>query len=173
MSHNMFEFGDTFWLQQDGTAMGGRPAPMCATLHFCIKEIKMIPNHTNIVYYTRCIDDSHGIWDKITPETEQNWHNLKKDFDSHGKLRWKFSKRSNTAIFLDVKIKLINGKFMTSVHEKEMNKYLCVPPRSAHTPGAIRGLICGQLCRFQRLTYVGLLGNLRLGYLIVCRGRHL
>ena len=66
----------------------------------------MTSNYKNTTCYTRCVDNGYGIWDKISPETEHLWNKLKKDFDSYGKLKWKFSERSETAIFLNVKLTL-------------------------------------------------------------------
>jgi hypothetical protein len=54
MTHDVFKFGDTFWVQLSGTAMGAPPAPNYATLYF--------PQHLNLLYYGRYIDDGLGIW---------------------------------------------------------------------------------------------------------------
>ena len=61
MTNNIFTFGDTFWLQKAGTAMGTPPAPNWATLYMGIREIEIVPKYPELQLYLRYIDDGHGI----------------------------------------------------------------------------------------------------------------
>jgi len=71
MQNNVFKFGDTYWRQLAGTAMGTPPAPNYATLYFTIWEIQLIPRYPEIDFYHRFIDDGGGIWIDY-PSTDSN-----------------------------------------------------------------------------------------------------
>jgi hypothetical protein len=67
-----------------------------------------------------------------------------------GKLRWIVSDRKNTADFLDLTLKIENGKVVTRTFQKTMNLYLYIPPISAHPTSCFKGLIVGNFLRFRK-----------------------
>lgn len=156
MTHNVFKFGDTFWLQQQGTAMGTPPAPMYATLFYAILEISFIHRFKELLpFYCRFIDDGQGIWTARGLSTEQDqveWTQFKSDFNALSSLEWDFTPLSLSINFLDLTIEIVDGHIRTRLYEKALNLYLYLPPHSAHPPGMIRGLVHGMVTRIFRLS---------------------
>ena len=157
MTHNVFCFGDTYWVQLTGTAMGTPPAPMYATLYFAIHEIDLLVNYTYpISYYCRYIDDGFGIWiPDPNPFIDATlWQRFQQQFNDYGKLRWVFSDRVSSLDYLDLNISIsTTGSIATRLFEKALNLYLYLPPHSAHPPGVLKGLIYGMILRIRRLTF--------------------
>jgi hypothetical protein len=155
MRRNYFKFGDTYWLQTTGTAMGTPPGCVYATLYFGIWELEIVPFfQANLPFYRRYIDDVFGIW-KHHPDPiidQQTWMAFQASMDSYGKLEWEFSTRTKRTHFLDLDLQLTPAGITTKLFEKEMNLYLYLPPHSAHPPGVLRGLIIGMIKRIFRLT---------------------
>ncbi len=153
MQHNLFRFGDTFWVQQTGTAMGAPPAPMYATLYYYLHEATLIPTHINIFYYGRYIDDGFGIWvPDDDPEIDEIlWKQYLTD-TAYGRLRWEATTRTTSIDFLDLTITICDNKLSTRLYEKALNLYLYLPPHSCHSPNMTRGIIQGMILRIFRLT---------------------
>jgi hypothetical protein len=168
MKNNIFKFGDTYWQQIAGTAMGTPPAPNYATFYFAIFEYATIKKFPELTYYRRYIDDGFGIWTPMEQHTEaedlRRWNLFKETIGNFGKnhpffieseqlspLCWKFitsdtdtTERSKNKIFLDLNITLTNdSKIHTKIYEKDLNLYLYLPPHSCHAPGTLKGLIFG------------------------------
>jgi hypothetical protein len=155
MNNNLFEFGDTAWLQIDGTAMGVSPSCCYAMLYFSPKEQEIRDKFPEILFLKRYIDDIFYIWESHANEEldKQRWHEFTVEINTYGKLKWEFTKLSKQQIFLDLTITLeLNGKFSTTLYEKAYNPYLYLPPHSSHPKGSLRGLIYGAVHRIIRLT---------------------
>jgi hypothetical protein len=153
MKNNVFEFGDTYWHQIDGTAMGVSPSCAYATLYFSAHENSLKDKYEEIVFFKRYIDDIFGIWVPRYPNDNDRWQQFQNDCNKFGKLRWEFTQRSLQTVFLDLHITLNdNGTISTALYEKPENHYLYLPAFSNHPPGVLKGLVYGMIYRTLRLS---------------------
>ena len=135
MKNNVFRFGDTFWLQKTGTAMGTPPAPTYANLFFAIHENRILPKYTsNLLTYKRYIDDIFGIWvpSNSAIEDDTNWKKFVRQIDDYHGLKWIFSPKCDKVDFLDITVSINDRYIHTTLYEKSLNLYLYIPPHSAH-----------------------------------------
>ena len=153
MTNNVFTFGNTYWLQLSGTAMGTPPACNYATLFFAIHEQRIIHTHPNVAFYKRYIDDVFGIWvPSPNVETDRNnWINFQRDMQSYHGIEWTFSSLNNSVDFLDTTITILDGNISTTLYEKALNLYLYISPHSCHPPGVLTGLVLGNCHRIYTL----------------------
>lgn len=150
-----FRFGDTFWQQLSGTAMGTPPAPPYATIYFGLHEQKFLRKHRdNLVFYRRFIDDVIGIWtchNQSEVDSNRRWDAFLRDMDSAQGLVWETNDPSNQVDFMDLTLQIDDGKIETTLYEKASNKHLYIPPHSCHPPGMINGVIHGMVRRILTL----------------------
>jgi hypothetical protein len=157
MRNNLFKFGDTFWRQTDGTAMGAPPAPAYATIYYAIHELYLLRRFGRYLhFYRRYIDDALAIWRSSDNPTEDanQWNEFKLAMDQFGSLTWKVEDRNDIVDFMDLTITIEhnNKRLITKIFEKKENPYLYLSPSSAHTPGIIKGTITGMIFRYYALT---------------------
>ena len=153
MYNNMFEFGDTFWLQIDGTAMGVSPSCSYATLYFAPHENLMLDRYPELHFYRRYIDDVVGIWIPLSDNDAVRWESFQSDMNTFGKLRWEFSDRMRSNNFLDITITInTSGIIETQLYNKPENLYLYLPAHSTHPRNSLKGLVHGMVYRTLRLT---------------------
>jgi hypothetical protein len=147
MNNNVFSFGNTFWLQLQGTAMGTPAAPLYSILTYGYHENTQILNtfKTNLIYYKRYIDDIFGIW---VDSPDNTWESFKLALDQFGSLHWNLENLTTSTNFLDLQIDIIEGCIQTKTYQKELNLYLYIPPQSAHPTSCLKGLITGELIRY-------------------------
>jgi len=65
-----------------------------------------------------------------------------------GDLQWIVKEPSKSTVFLDLNISIHQSAIQTSTYQKSLNLYLYIPPRSAHPPSCLKGLISGELRRY-------------------------
>lgn len=145
MTKNVFQFGDTWWKQLIGTAMGTPCACIYATVFFAYFERKYILTkyRSNFLLYKRQIDDIFGIW-VDNPEHPSAWEDFKMDLNNYCKLDWNTEELSSTVDFLDLTLWIdSDGKVQYKTYQKPMNLFLYIPAHSSHPPGLIKSLIFG------------------------------
>ena len=101
MTHNIFQFGDTYWLQLNGTAMGVSPSCDYATIYFAIREREILHRYPELLLYRRFIDDIFFIWIPKTIDDDIRFQSFQNDVNNYGKLKWKFSQIQRTINFLE------------------------------------------------------------------------
>ncbi|MFN9981691.1 MAG: hypothetical protein ACK53Y_17325, partial [bacterium] len=107
MNNNIFSFGDTFWQQLQGTAMGTPAAPLYSILTFRYHEnTSILPNFkSHLIYYKRFIDDIFGIWiedTKSPSQSEHTWNNFKEKINQFSILKWNIEPLTLSTTFLDL-----------------------------------------------------------------------
>ena len=152
MRNNVFQFGNTWWHQQVGTAMGTPCACIYATIFFAWFERQHILKkyQNNLLLYKRQIDDIFGIW--IEDEHNPNrWNEFKKDLNQQCKLEWNTEELDDKVNFLDLTINIDKkGKISYQTFQKPMNPFLYIPGHSSHPPGIVKSLIHGLIQTYHR-----------------------
>lgn len=147
MSNNIIQFGDTFWRQKSGCAMGTSTAVNYSYLYVgSLETFKLLATYQkNFLYYKRFIDDVIGVW-LPDPDAPDSWNRFLEDINDFGKLKWTTTGFTNHLVFMDLEIRVMeNGRIHTRTYQKELNLYLYIPPGSAHPRNMLRGLVFGRL----------------------------
>jgi len=100
MTHNAFQFDNTFWLQTCGTSTGTSCACAYATIYWgYIKRKLIIPKwKNNLLLLRRFIYDKFGIW----VGTPKDFNNFIIDINSYSQLQWKTTGLSTSTNCLDL-----------------------------------------------------------------------
>ena len=164
-----FTFGDTFWLQRTGTAMGSPPAPAYATIYFGLQEQQFLCKYkSNLFFYRQFINGMIGIWmknefnnnngisingDNATDGSNDTiiWDRFVDDLNSAAGLTWDVNKPTQTVNFMDLTISIVNNQITTTLFEKQSNRHLYIPSHSSHPPGVINGIVHGMIRRIYSL----------------------
>jgi hypothetical protein len=154
MFNNRMRFGDIIVKQISGIAMGMSPAPTITNLYVAIYETAHVLQYIPLVvlYLHRFINDGFKVWlhDLDPAVDERNWNEFQDCLNASG-LRWIFSERSQEVVFMDLRLKIVGRKIVTSLYTKPMALHLYLPPHSCHAPGVLSGLIFGNVLRTHQL----------------------
>lgn len=152
MRYSAFQFGDTYWRQVSGTAMGTPCAVPYATIYFAVhEEYVILPEFGEYMpYFGRFVDDKAIIW----TGSEADYARFNERMDECGLLRWEAEPLADCINFLDVTLEfkiLEDGTkdVKSKPYFKPTNLYQYIPPRSAHPIDQLRSLIYGRLRAFK------------------------
>ena len=160
MENNIFQFGNKYFIQKSGTAMGTPCACILATIYFSLHEEYLLsPYQKYILFYKRFIDDCFYIWRSNGDSTSafQQYEKFKAELDHYGLLRWTHTPLSNRTNFLDLTItyESIPHRLTFRTYQKKENLYLYITPHSAHPPGILKSLVYGLLRKYKiQNTYI-------------------
>jgi hypothetical protein len=147
MTNNIFQFGDTFWRQRRGCAMGTSSAVNYACLYVGLLKVRrLLPRYKQqLLFFRRFIDDGIGVWID-TPDDPTAWMSFFRCLNNWGSLKWTCDGHADNLIFLDLEISIARDRTIHyKSYSKPMNLYLYIPPGSAHPSNMMYGLIYGRL----------------------------
>ena len=138
---NIFEFDREFYIQLLGTAMGTRVAPTYANLFMAKLEKIMLDTCDQnlkkfLICWKRFIDEIFLIWCGSYEDLERFHNHLNSVHPTMKFDQIEHNKNENSCNFLDLNIKIQNGKIYTDQYRKETDKPTALLPSSAH-PGHI------------------------------------
>jgi len=116
LTMNSFRFGDKFYLQLKGTAMGTKMAPSYANLFMAVLEKKfLLSQHYVPLYWLRFIDDIFFIWE----HGEELLKMFLDALNSFSSLKYTYQYSRELITFLDVDIFVESGFLKTKLHIKD------------------------------------------------------
>jgi hypothetical protein len=145
LTNNYIYFEDSIYLQLEGTAMGTPIAVVYSNIVLAYLEQSCHALHPQ--FYSRFIDDLFVICDN---EIQAN--KIVKAFNSHHpKLQLDPASITiaTSGIYLDLTISISYlDKIQFKLYQKEINKYLYIPPMSNHPKSLLSNIIIQELKRY-------------------------
>ena len=148
--YNCFNFGDLFFLQVHGIAMGTKLAPNYANLFMSDFENKHVfTQPVQPIYYRRYIDDIFFIWDRTVSELENFVNHLN---SVHPTIKFTKDISNTTITFLDLDIYKKDNSLQTKTHFKLTNTFSYLHGTSNHPSSTFKGIHQGENIRMLRNT---------------------
>ena len=145
---NFFEFNGRTYHQKRGLAMGTPLAPPVANLFLASLEARLMRGIPPPVLYVRFLDDILVVQtlSDAAPEGPL-WDGL---HAMHPDIRLTRESSPCMVDFLDLQIYRDGKRLLHRVHQKALNKYLYISPRSCHPRHVIEGFVRTELIRYAR-----------------------
>ena len=149
LNNNIFEFNSQAYQQKSGTAIGTKFAPPYACIYMDGVEQKFLETQSKKpLIWLRYIDDIFFIW----THGEQELERFLKDLNNFTpKLSFTHEASKNCIPFLDLKVKLIDGKLETDLYMKPADCHQYLHYLSSHPEHTKRSIIYSQTLHVNRL----------------------
>lgn len=154
MKYNVFSFGNRYFLQRNGTAMGTNVACMYATIYYSYHEETHLLHQSYIKFYCRLIDDAFIVFDPDDRTVSSlPFQSLQNAMDSFGpkekRLTWDTEQPSLSVNFLDLTVTLLpDGTLRTKTFQKSYNRYLLRTPLSCQPDYILKSFVYGAIHRY-------------------------
>ena len=149
LKNNLFEFDCKFYQQISGTAIGTKFAPPYACIFMDFIETEFLKTQAKKPWlWKRFIDDIFFIW----TDSEENLNKFLKDLNEfHPNLRFTYEKSKEKINFLDLVIKLADGKIVTDLYCKSTDTHQYLHYDSCHAEHIKRSIVFSQTLRLKRI----------------------
>lgn len=152
LTNGFMEFEGRIFRQINGAAMGSPMIPAYANLFMYETELNIVTKWQGqgLLSYNRYIDDNLSIFEGTTQDLER-FKNAMNTMDPA--IKWTFTISQSSVDFLDLTIIFDshNGRLLSTVYQKALNKYAYLPWHSYHTKDMKAGFIKGEAMRYARL----------------------
>lgn len=150
LTNNFFEFNGCVYHQRKGLAMGTPLAPPVANLFLASHEARLMRTVAPPLLYVRFLDDILVVQHSSEVEPEPGhllWDGL---HSMHPDIKLTRESSPSMVDFLDLQIYRHGKRLLHRVHQKALNKYLYISPRSCHPRHVIEGFVRTELIRYAR-----------------------
>jgi len=143
LENNYLEFDGQVYHQLTGTAMG-TPVAVCyanIVLHYLERPCLEL----NPIFYKRFVDDLF-----IIVKGKLLGRSIISLFDSQCEtIKLDAITIEKEGIFLDLQLRVVDGKIKVGLYQKPMNKYLYIPPSSDHSKSMLHNIIIQEIKRYR------------------------
>ena len=130
LKNNFFEFNNQIKQQIFGTAIGTKCAPTYAGIFMDKVETEFLETQTDKLFWSvRYIDDIFFIWTHGQEKLKVFLEDLNK---FHPNLKFTSDSSEENVAFLDLKVKLKQGKIETDLHVKSTDRHQYLHYTSSH-----------------------------------------
>ena len=158
LTSNCFKFGNRFYHQIKGTAMGTPMAPGYANVFMGVVEEDLLDRYERETgfrpkVWLRFLDDVFMLW-QYGPDELKKFQSYMQSFaKGRGmKTELQFTFEVGVSVpFLDTKVTIDGHHLTTTLYSKQTDAHLYLRRDSCHPPSCTKGLVKGELLRARRI----------------------